>query len=157
MFEIKIPTSAGEYQVSAKPGETLVFLGPNGSGKSRLGVMIEGGHLAVHRIGGHRALQLNTKIQPPNLETALNRLSYGHEQHPGNRVTFRWQNKPAIALLSDFDPLRRRERNFGSASTSAYEGFNDRAASDQAGSSQGNLGLFIAPSRTNYPCRRHKS
>ncbi|RWD96998.1 AAA family ATPase [Mesorhizobium sp.] len=105
MFEIKIPTSAGEYQVSAKPGETLVFLGPNGSGKSRLGVMIEGGHLAVHRIGGHRALQLNTKIQPPNLETALNRLSYGHEQHPGNRVTFRWQNKPAIALLSDFDHL----------------------------------------------------
>ncbi|MDX8522673.1 DUF4435 domain-containing protein [Mesorhizobium dulcispinae] len=103
MFEIKIPTSAGEYKITAKLGETLVFLGPNGSGKSRLGVMVESTQLAVHRVGAHRALVLNTKVQPPNFEAALNRLSHGHEDHLGNRMVFRWQNKPAIALLSDFD------------------------------------------------------
>lgn len=103
MFEINVPTSAGGYKITAKPRETLVFLGPNGSGKSRLGVLVEGKRKDVHRIGAHRALILNTNVQPPNLETALNRLTYGHDQESGNKTAFRWQHKPAIALLSDFD------------------------------------------------------
>ncbi|MBB4420939.1 cation transport regulator ChaC [Rhizobium leguminosarum] len=103
MFNISVPTSSGEFKIDAKVGETLLFLGPNGSGKSRLGVMIEAKRLEVHRIGAHRSLSMNTKVQPPNLEAALNRLIWGHEDGRGNRAGYRWHSKPAIAMLSDFD------------------------------------------------------
>ena len=103
MFEIEIPTSIGAFRIDAELGETLLFLGPNGSGKSRLGVMIEGARAEVHRIGAHRSLSMNTKVQPPNLEVALNRLAWGRDEGSGNRAGHRWHSKPAIAMLSDFD------------------------------------------------------
>ncbi|MFC3326813.1 DUF4435 domain-containing protein [Mesorhizobium cantuariense] len=103
MFHITVPTSGDEYKIVTKPGETLVFLGPNGSGKSRLGVMIESARENAHRIGAHRALSLNTKIQPPNYEVAIKRLNWGHEEGVAYRPGQRWHSNPAVALLSDFD------------------------------------------------------
>lgn len=103
MFNITVPTSSGNFIIDAKSGERLLFLGPNGSGKSRLGVMIEQKCADVHRIGAHRSMSMNTKIQPPNFDTALNRLTWGHEEGQQYRDGHRWSSKPAIAMLSDFD------------------------------------------------------
>lgn len=107
MTIFQIPTSTGQFGISVEDGNSVVLLGPNGSGKTRLGVFIEinvGRAAEVHRIGAHRSLNLNTNIQPPNLEIATNRLLYGYDQGSRqHRNGSRWQGKPATILLSDFE------------------------------------------------------
>ena len=83
MPDFIVPTSTGPLTVGIPPGASTVFLGANGAGKTRLGVKIEndlGAKSEVHRIGAHRSLVLNTKVQPPSYEIAERRLLYGYDQ-----------------------------------------------------------------------------
>jgi energy-coupling factor transporter ATP-binding protein EcfA2 len=107
MVDFVVPTQNGQLGIEVSPGNTVVLLGANGAGKTRLGVKIEtdlSRTTGVHRVGAHRSLTMNTKVPPPSYDVALRRLYYGYDQ--GNedyRVGARWQSKPAISLLSDFD------------------------------------------------------
>ncbi len=105
MANFSIPTKAGLIRLDVEAGQTLVFLGANGAGKTRLGVKIESDvQEGVHRVGAHRSLTLNTKVPPPSYDVALRRLFFGYDEgHAGHRAGNRWQGKPAVSLLSDFD------------------------------------------------------
>ncbi|WP_371060369.1 AAA family ATPase [Rhodosalinus sp. 5P4] len=107
---IDIPGPTDKIQFVVAPGESVVLVGANGAGKTRLGVHIERqvkkpAH--CHRIAAQRALTLNTKIPAKNLETALRELHYGHpdSSKESQKEITRWQNKPATALLNDYDKL----------------------------------------------------
>ncbi|MBZ9917340.1 MULTISPECIES: DUF4435 domain-containing protein [unclassified Mesorhizobium] len=104
---ITIPSVQGDVPLTLEAGKSTVFIGANGAGKTRLGVMIESrfqGHAEVHRIAAHRSLAMNTAVQPPSLDRALNQLRYGYPEG-NNKLGHRWQSNPAIAMLSDFDHL----------------------------------------------------
>ncbi len=107
MPHFDVPTLTNPVRISVDAGGSLVLLGANGAGKTRLGVLIEqtlGANSEVHRIGAHRSLVMNTKVQPPSYEIAERRLLYGYEEGVhAHRVGNRWQSHPATALLSDFD------------------------------------------------------
>lgn len=107
MANFSVPTAAGPVGMAVEPGGTLVFLGANGAGKTRLGVKIETEiREGVHRIGAHRSLTLNTKVPPPSYDVALRRLFFGYDDGDADyRNGHRWQGKPAVSLLSDFDYL----------------------------------------------------
>lgn len=105
-----VPTPAGNIDIEAKGGSSVVFIGANGAGKTRLGVFIDrtlsAKQVEVHRIAAHRSLMLNPEVVPPSLEVATKRLRFGHDkgsfQHKDGH---RWQSKPETALLNDFDHL----------------------------------------------------
>ncbi len=103
-FSIPTPSEARSFSID-NPG-TMVFLGANGSGKTRLGAHIEhqlNSLETVHRIGAHRSLVLNPNQSPIAYATAHNNFMYGHPTTRNRRN--RWGNKPATALISDFDRL----------------------------------------------------
>jgi hypothetical protein len=105
---IEVPTFQGSIPVNVDAGTSVVFIGANGAGKTRLGVLLdtrlsESG-VEVHRIAAHRSLALNPAVIPPSLEVAQNKLFYGYEEGDFNyKFGHRFQSKPEIALLSDFD------------------------------------------------------
>lgn len=103
------PSVQIEMPLTLEAGKSTVFIGANGAGKTRLGVMIETrfqGKAEVHRIAAHRSLQMNTAVQPPSLDRALNQLRYGIPQGGDNyKLGNRWRSNPATAMLSDFDHL----------------------------------------------------
>ncbi len=109
-FRIVIPTFSNTPQeVNLKSGQSAVFLGANGAGKTRLGVHIdrlERGE-RTHRIGAHRALNLNTKVASKSYESALNQLLYGADDPnlAGQKEVRRWSQKPYTTLLNDYDKL----------------------------------------------------
>lgn len=107
MWSFDVPTATAPISINVEPGSSVVLLGANGGGKTRLGVMLEqslGASSEVHRIGAHRSLTMNTKVQPPSYDVAERRLLYGYDQGAhGHRTGHRWQSKPAVILLSDFD------------------------------------------------------
>jgi hypothetical protein len=109
MTEFNVPTSSGPVTLTVEAGGSLILLGANGAGKTRLGVKIEndvGSKAEVHRIGAHRALVFNTKVQPPSYDVAERRLLYGHDKgEHQHRIGSRWHSQPATALLSDFEHL----------------------------------------------------
>lgn len=102
-----IPASPSSLKIPLGAGSTTVFIGANGAGKTRLGVYMENQLFAmaeVHRVAAHRSLVLNPNVVPPNLDTAMNQLLYGHkDEKRALKQSLRWQRNPAIALLSDFD------------------------------------------------------
>jgi ABC-type branched-subunit amino acid transport system ATPase component len=106
---ITIPSVQGDLPLALEAGKSVVFIGANGAGKTRLGVLIETrfqGQAEVHRIAAHRSLQMNTAVQPPSLDRALKQLRYGYaEGGDSYKHGHRWQNNPAISMLSDFDHL----------------------------------------------------
>lgn len=106
---ITIPSTHGDISLTLEAGKSNVFIGANGAGKTRLGVTIESrfqGKAEVHRIAAHRSLQMNTAVQPPSLDRALNQLRYGYaEGGEGHKHGNRWHSNPAITMLSDFDHL----------------------------------------------------
>jgi ABC-type glutathione transport system ATPase component len=108
MLQVIVPTPTGPVPLSVELGGSVILLGANGSGKTRLGVKIEqevgAANKDVHRIGAHRSLVFNTKVQPPSYEQAERRLFYGTDQgQHRHRISHRWSSNPATALLSDFD------------------------------------------------------
>jgi ABC-type cobalamin/Fe3+-siderophores transport system ATPase subunit len=112
MTEIKINvlTTRGNLELTFNKGKSLVIVGANGSGKTRLGVHIDqnltNSNIEVHRVGAHRSLTLNPAVVPPSFEAATNRIRFGNDTgEVRHKTAYRWQQKPEIALLNDFDHL----------------------------------------------------
>lgn len=107
LAELLIPTQSGTYDLKLIAGRSTILLGANGSGKTRLGVKVEQllNPAVVRRIAAHRSLTMSDRIQSMALERALRALASGHPDEGGVAQAHRWQQKPAIALLSDYDYL----------------------------------------------------
>jgi Protein of unknown function (DUF4435)/AAA domain, putative AbiEii toxin, Type IV TA system len=87
----------------------LVVIGANGSGKTRFGAWLDSQNVSLHhRVSAHRSLSFPEKVQPTDLDVAERNLLIGHQEKTNlahYRLHGRWQNKPEIALLNDFEPL----------------------------------------------------
>jgi len=90
------------------------LVGANGAGKTRLGTWIEfsSPHSAgVHRISAQKSLAMPDSTTPKSLDLATSELWTGYERaiEQNNIVGYkqgnRWQGKPAISLLSDYQQL----------------------------------------------------
>lgn len=103
-----VPMSGGTINIRLEFGGSTVIIGANGSGKTRLGVHIEealSNKDIVHRIAAQRMLTID-EVSLIAFELAETALRYGNPQAvPVNRRHYRWQNKPAIQLLNDFQAL----------------------------------------------------
>lgn len=108
-FPIKIPSFEGQIEFNVKQGQSVVFLGANGAGKTRLGAHIDKtlANMSTHRIGAHRALNLNTRVASKNMETAFSELFYGisDPKRANQKEIHRWGQKPYTFLLNDYDKL----------------------------------------------------
>lgn len=87
----------------------LVVIGANGSGKSRFGAWLDTQDIKLHhRVSAHRSLVFPERVQPMDMGEAEARLFTGstEKNNPAHhRQHNRWQNRPATALLDDYDPL----------------------------------------------------
>lgn len=87
----------------------LVVIGANGSGKTRFGAWLDSQDIKLHhRVSAHRSLVFPERVQPMDFQEAELRLFTGHtdkNEQSHHRQHNRWQNKPATALLNDFEPL----------------------------------------------------
>lgn len=87
----------------------LVVIGANGSGKTRFGAWLDSQDPKLHhRVSAHRSLVFPERVQPMDFLEAESRLFTGHtgRENPAHyRQHHRWQNRPATALLDDFEPL----------------------------------------------------
>jgi len=87
----------------------LVVIGANGSGKTRFGAWLDAQDAKLnHRVSAHRSLVFPERVQPMDLLEAETRLFTGgtEKSNPAHhRQHQRWQNRPATALLDDFEPL----------------------------------------------------
>ncbi|HMJ44879.1 MAG TPA: AAA family ATPase, partial [Pseudolabrys sp.] len=111
-MRFEIPTAHSPFIFELSEGQSAVLIGANGAGKTRLGVYLEtqfsNQSNEVHRIGAHRSLTMNTKMEVVDFQRAENFFRTGTaEGLLGYRIGNRWQNQPATALLTDFDHLVR--------------------------------------------------
>ncbi|PWB90666.1 ABC transporter ATP-binding protein [Methylocystis sp. MitZ-2018] len=98
------------FSLELRSGQSVVLIGANGAGKTRLGVFIEDNiaEKCVTRIAAHRSLVMSDTLAAIALDRAMNALAYGRpDAGPGSRRGNRWHNKPAIAMLNDFDFLQQ--------------------------------------------------
>lgn len=88
---------------------SLLFVGANGSGKTRLGTWIEiqsPQKDKVHRISAQKSLTMPDNITPMSLERAEKDLLFGNaEGQWAHKIGHKWQGKPAISLLNDYQKL----------------------------------------------------
>jgi hypothetical protein len=107
----KIDGSLEEIQTS----KSLLFIGANGSGKTRLGTWIEFKSPQkdkVHRISAQKSLSMPDSSTPRSIHEARADLLFGH-MHAANdgqspftyKEGHRWQSKPAVSLLNDYEKL----------------------------------------------------
>lgn len=104
--DLSIPSINGDLNVRVNIGQSIVILGANGAGKTRLGVYIEDKFPIkyVKRITSHRSLSINDKLGAISLERALIGLDLGNpDVDPNNGRYYRYTNKPAVALVNDYD------------------------------------------------------
>ena len=75
-MQLIIPSPGDPYTLDVSSGESAVLVGANGAGKTRLGVYLEDQLVKagseVHRIGAHRLLTMNTKVDVTSFERAEN-------------------------------------------------------------------------------------
>ncbi|MGJ0510448.1 MAG: DUF4435 domain-containing protein [Methylocystis sp.] len=108
---IDIPTPTGTLPLELRSGHSIILAGANGAGKTRLGVYLEERHSpqVLRRIAAHRSLSMSDTISAITLERALKGLAFGNPDNANAdnnmRQAFRYGNKPAVALLNDFDFL----------------------------------------------------
>ena len=95
--------------------QSILLIGANGSGKTRLGTWIEMYSPSlqsdrVHRLSAQKSLSMPDTVTPTSIELAEKDLRYGyadtsveHRQH--YKTHNKWQNKPAVSLLNDYQKL----------------------------------------------------
>ena len=112
VLHISIPTGNGAYDLELAAGHSTVIIGANGAGKTRLGVYLEQQISQAHvvRIAAHRSLSMADNITAISLERALSGLYSGYSEADTSswasyRQGHKYSNKPAVALISDFDFL----------------------------------------------------
>jgi hypothetical protein len=108
IVKVEVPTSSGTFPLELRAGRSIVLVGANGAGKTRLGVFLETSCPAdkTKRIAAHRSLVLSDKISAISFDRAMKGLQFGYiDGEPSHRLGHRWQNKPAVAMLNDFEFL----------------------------------------------------
>jgi ABC-type lipoprotein export system ATPase subunit len=110
IYSFSVPKIDGtDLRFNVEGGRSLIFVGANGSGKTRLGAFIEScvpGE-SVQRIPAQKNLNLPDGLQLTSLERATKHLRFGNPDHgiAATKFSYRWQQNPATATLSDFDAL----------------------------------------------------
>jgi energy-coupling factor transporter ATP-binding protein EcfA2 len=106
---LKLPKINGElHEINTK--KSLVFIGANGSGKTRLGTWIEINgpqKEKVHRISAQKSLAMPDSTTPVAIELAECDLLFGHSKDQNNKSGHKYQGRPAIAPINDFEKLIR--------------------------------------------------
>ncbi|MBO2697216.1 DUF4435 domain-containing protein [Shewanella algae] len=111
-YSLKLPHSDGSHQ-EIVTNRSLLFIGANGSGKTRLGTWIEMESLQknrVHRISAQKSLTMPDNTTPTSIDRAEKDLLCGYaeateEQMWDYKQGHKWQSKPAISLLNDYQKL----------------------------------------------------
>ncbi|MBD2296803.1 AAA family ATPase [Anabaena sphaerica FACHB-251] len=112
---LELPTTTRETE-KLSTNSSLLFIGANGSGKTRLGTWIDlqsPQSQKVHRISAQKSLSMPDSTTPVSIDKAENILLCGYPDiNDANRVNYvrykqnqRWQQKPAISLLNDYEKL----------------------------------------------------
>lgn len=111
-FSISLPQNKDGID-KIETSKSLLFVGANGSGKTRLGTWIEMNSPQkdkVHRISAQKSLSMPDSTTPKSIELAESALLFGHENAAkgnefGHKQGHRWQSKPAIFQLNDYEAL----------------------------------------------------
>lgn len=107
-FSLTLPSSSGGTTV-IETKTSLLFVGANGSGKTRLGAWIElqsPNKEKVHRISAQKSLTMPDSTTPMSMDRAEKDLLFGSADGEwGHKQGHKWQSKPAISLLNDYQKL----------------------------------------------------
>ena len=107
-FKITLPTK-DKGNVEVQTSNNLLVVGANGSGKTRLGTWIEFSSpeaSRVHRISAQKSLTMPDSSTPTSMDLAETDLLYGNPQRGRqNKQAYRWDSKPSVFMLSDFQKL----------------------------------------------------
>lgn len=111
-FTLHLPTMEGGTE-EILTNRSLLFIGANGSGKTRLGTWIElqsPQKEKVHRISAQKSLSMPDNATPMSIDKAEKDLLYGYVNAPDqnawqHKIGNRWNQKPAISLLNDYQKL----------------------------------------------------
>lgn len=107
MKTIILPKATGETE-SVETPQSLLLIGANGSGKTRLGSWIEINSpqkQLVHRISAQKSLSMPDSTTPQSIEIAEKDLLFGNPGWSYQNKINKWGQKPATALLSDYEKL----------------------------------------------------
>jgi hypothetical protein len=112
-FSISLPKNNDGIE-EIETSKSLLFVGANGSGKTRLGTWIEMDSPQrdkVHRISAQKSLSMPDSTTPKSIDLAESALLFGYEHAfkqnntSGYKRDHRWQQKPAISSLNDYEAL----------------------------------------------------
>ena len=104
---LTLPKANGET-VSLSTTRSLLFVGANGSGKTRLGTWLEFNSPQkgqVLRITAQKSLAMPDSTTPMSIELAERVFFFGHESDINNKLHYMFKNRPATAMLNDFEKL----------------------------------------------------
>lgn len=114
----RMPTVNSNHTLSLPRGDgsqeaivatkSLLFVGANGSGKTRLGTWLEfhgPQKEMVLRVSAQKSLSMPDSTTPMSIDLAERQLLFGHITEASNKVHFKWQGKPATAMLNDYEKL----------------------------------------------------
>lgn len=107
-YKLTLPTK-DKGNIEIETSNSLLFVGANGAGKTRLGSWIEFNSPdagRVHRISAQKSLTMPDTSTPTALDLAETDLLFGNPTHGRqNKQAYRWDGKPAVSFLSDFQKL----------------------------------------------------
>jgi energy-coupling factor transporter ATP-binding protein EcfA2 len=113
-FTLELPTRTDATE-KLSTNSSVLFIGANGSGKTRLGAWIDlesPQYEKVHRISAQKSLSMPDTTTSVSIEKAEKSLLCGYADYNGDGVNYkyykqnqRWQQKPAISLLNDYEKL----------------------------------------------------
>lgn len=107
-YKLLLPkASGGTAEITSN--QSILLIGANGSGKTRLGTWIEmtsPQNKSVHRLSAQKSLSMPETTTPVSIERAEKDLLFGSaEGHHGHKQGHKWQSKPAISFLNDYQKL----------------------------------------------------
>ena len=111
-YKIILPNAdGGTSEITSN--QSILLIGANGAGKTRLGSWIEitsPQSKLVHRLSAQKSLSMPDTITPVSIERAEKDLLFGSaDAQSGNeqgwKVGHKWQSKPAISFLNDYQKL----------------------------------------------------
>lgn len=103
---ITLPRRGADNQ-TITTSRNLLFVGANGSGKTRLGSWLDMSSPdqdRVFRISAQKSLSMPDTTTPMSIELAEQNLIFGNVGANRNKF-YRWENKPAIRPLNDYEKL----------------------------------------------------
>lgn len=107
-FKLALPVNtSGQQEIETTT--SLLFVGANGSGKTRLGAWIDiqsPQKEKVHRISAQKSLSMPDTTTPVSIDRAENDLLFGFADGKwSHKNGHKWQSKPAISFLNDYQKL----------------------------------------------------